>query len=571
MPGFEALGRLALGQLPTVSFAVTTGPLVFSTFSQPLVVTTTKVYLHPPVNFEVENPKSFNPPTTGPLVFTKFSEPSFSKVRQQSTAGFIAPPTGVTLGGDFADFDLVQSKKPQQQGFTSFTFVPPVQTTVFTQFSQPVSVKSKQSEPTTTLFQQPAVVTVVTGGVFADWEFSQTKKQNQSWSSFSSPPAALTPVFSVFSVPLPKKPQQIDSSFVGNRGPAQTPPWFVFSDFGAPRKANYNQQDFLDTPTFLVTTNSVFTRFDQPFTKRILQQDQSFVNFPVVTVVTQPYVFSDFGQPQYRKVLQDVPVNFTINPPTVVVVTNNFSGFSDFGMPKKVAFLQSDFLDSPVPPAIQNYVFTPFSQPQAGRIVREGFTNAPFTVVDQRYIFSLFSQPTSKQVLQVDQSFVNLPVIVQFVQPYLFSSFEQPSFKRPPQFDASVQYQIFPPAPVISVFQFTGFSDFGTGQRLSVRDLGSVFYDIFVPPAEIIILSSGKQLFDKVLKPNVVKLDSTHIAEIVHDKRSNELTVKFKNNDHVYHYNNVDSKKVKGLVRAKSSGSYFHNNIKGQFPTTKLR
>jgi len=537
MLGFGTLGELALGQLPSIS----SGPS-FSSFSSdptprklPIAVVSTTYVGFVPV--QVRQPTvftSFSQPSakkqithnqgfvTQPVaqvvtvtpVFTGFSQPQPTKVRPQTDLTTQLQPivvaTTVVAGGDFSDFDLVQTKKNLQQGFTGFVFAPPVVTPVFSKFSDPQYSKVRpQSDTARALFQAPVVVTTVTGN-FADFSLVQNKKSQQQ-------------------------------GFTG----------FVF------------------TPPVQTT---VFSRFEQPFTKRVLQQDYSFVNLPVVQVVTQPFVFSDFGMPKKAGLIQP---DFLSTPTflTPVVTTVNFSGFSDFGVPKKSGIIQQDFLNSPIPPVVQNYVFTQFSQPQIVKVYREGFTNAPFVASDIRYIFSPFEQPQSKKILQVDQSFVNLPVIVQVVQPYVFSPFEQPQFKRSPQLDASVQFEVLQPAFVPSVVVFTGFSDFGYvlhPSYLAALQSG-ISYDIIVPtPEELIVFAGRWHKLEGGLKPNVVKLDSTNIAEVAHNRNSNELVVKFQN-DKVYHYSNVDANKVKSLVNAKSSGGYLHDQIKGKYFTTRIK
>jgi hypothetical protein len=446
---------------------------VFTGFSQPQPI---KAKSNTDVNFRILRPDAATP---GPLVFTRFSEPSFTKVRPQTDLTTQLQPivvaTTVVAGGDFSDFDLVQTKKNLQQGFTGFVSVPPVLTTVFSSFSQPQVAKI-------------------------------VKEGNVS------------------------------------------------------------------TSLTTVVQSTVFGRFDQPLTKRVLQQDYSFVNLPVVQVVTQPFVFSDFGMPKKAGLIQP---DFLVTPAflTPVVTTVNFSGFSDFGVPKKSGIIQQDFLNSPILPVVQNYVFTQFSQPQIVKVYREGFTNAPFVASDIKYIFSPFAQPQSKQVLQVDQSFVNLPVIVQVVQPYVFTTFEQPQFKRSPQLDASVQFEVLQPAFVPSVVVFTGFSDFGYvlhPSYLAALQSG-ISYDIIVPaPEEPFVFAGRWHKLEGGLKPNVIKLDSSNLAEVVHNRNSNELIVKFQN-DKVYHYSNVDENKVKSLVNAKSSGGYLHDQIKGKYFTTRIK
>lgn len=660
MLGFDALGKLALGQLPEIFtnffaslwpqpqpknrvpdsfsgfiFVPEVTPVVFGSFSQPtqaktqsqtfvnfpLTATTTPsslvfasfpsqvltkktdVNVQTYASFRILRPDAATPSS---LVFTKFSEPSFSKIRQQSNtnSSFFVAPTAAVVSINFSKFDLVQSKR-QQQSFTGFVFVPFKVTPVFAQFAQP-QVKGPVKEGSITLTQQTVVV-VTQPYIFS--EYSQPRFKSQAYlqpdvTNEPLRPDAATPgpiSFNPFSEPSLKKTQQGFTSFI-SVPQVQT---IVFTSFSQPQAARTVKEGNVSTSLASVFQSAVFGIFDQPFTKRILQQDQSFVNFPVVTVVTQPYVFSDFGQPQSKRVF-DQPVNFTVNPPPVVVTTINFSGFSDFGVPrkslylqqdfsdvpvfipiqtpeifsifsdfgipKKTVFIQSDFLDSPIPPATQVYVFPQFSQPQLARGIREGWSNTLFRGFVQNYVFSSFDLPQTKHILQQDTSFVNLPVVVVQQQPYIFLPFDQPSFRSASQFDASVQFQIIPPPQVISVVTFTGFSDFVTRLYTSIRvDLGGISYDIFVPvtPVPDELLAAWKK--NKYLWPNkTVKLKSSNVDEMELDPNTGELTVKFKGGRE-YIYNDVELKRAKGLEKAKSPGKYVNTKIRGKYPTIRTR
>src|SRR6266496_2261868 len=77
MPGFGALGELALGEgRATVA---TPKPLVFTKFSEPSLIKKVLPNQYTEPRFEVEPPKYFNPPTTGPLVFTSFPNQVLTK------------------------------------------------------------------------------------------------------------------------------------------------------------------------------------------------------------------------------------------------------------------------------------------------------------------------------------------------------------------------------------------------------------------------------------------------------------------------------------------------------------
>src|SRR5436190_8463412 len=76
MLGFGALGELALGEGNSGVVSLK----VFATFSQPgFYKVPFKVEQQPQINFEIENPKDFNPKTPSSLTFIRFSEPLFIK------------------------------------------------------------------------------------------------------------------------------------------------------------------------------------------------------------------------------------------------------------------------------------------------------------------------------------------------------------------------------------------------------------------------------------------------------------------------------------------------------------
>src|SRR6266446_2469553 len=278
--------------------------------------------------------------------------------------------------------------------------------------------------------------------------------------------------FSDFDLVLKPKSKQLDS--FPNTVYLPTPVVSVtvggdFADFDLPIKTKVFQGSFTNTPIVppdLAILGDYFSDFELPVKSKFLQV--GFTNTPFVPqpVVVQNYVFSSFEQPQFKRGLQDQPVLFEIQPPPVVVVTPTFSGFVDWEIPSK-------------------------------KSIQEGFiTNSVFIPI-QNVVFSSFSQPQTKRILQVDNSFVNLPIVV--FQPYVFGQFSQPQFKReikegqiqfevgflgpaqtPPwfvfgQFDQPVSKKllldtslnsIYLPAVIIPPPVFTGFTDFGLPQQL---------------------------------------------------------------------------------------------------------
>src|SRR6266446_5896721 len=91
-----------------------------------------------------------------------------------------------------------------------------------------------------------------------------------------------------------------------------------FSDFDLVLKPKSKQLDsfpntvYLPTPVVSVTVGGDFADFDLPIKTKVFQG--SFTNTPFVPqpVVVQNYVFSSFEQPQFKRGLQDQPVQFEI-------------------------------------------------------------------------------------------------------------------------------------------------------------------------------------------------------------------------------------------------------------------
>src|SRR6266436_10163544 len=121
----------------------------------------------------------------------KLQYPSVSRVIN------VPVPYPVVSGGDFPKFDLVQSRKAKQlYSFTNTVYLPVsagvFQPYVFSQFEQPQPRKG----------------------------FSYSF--DDGWTGTGIPVQNF--VFTAFSQPQSVKPQQVQSTLVGDFGPAQTPP-----------------------------------------------------------------------------------------------------------------------------------------------------------------------------------------------------------------------------------------------------------------------------------------------------------------------------------------------------------
>jgi len=130
---------------------------------------------------------------------------------------------------------------------------------------------------------------------------------------------------------------------------------------------------------------------------------------------------------------------------------------------------------------------------------------------------------------------------------------------------------------IISVYNFTGFSDFNnqllrTSYRVEQQPQVGFFFIPIIIPVET--GPGGRrwvtELEDYKKRLKTISLESSTIKEVTHDKDSNELVVKFKS-DRVYHYRDVHPKRVKGLTKTKSPGGYLHKNIKGKYLTTRIK
>jgi len=86
-----------------------------------------------------------------------------------------------------------------------------------------------------------------------------------------------------------------------------------------------------------------------------------------------------------------------------------------------------------------------------------------------------------------------------------------------------------------------------------------IWEDLEPPPTV-----GGTSKREKYKPPKKIKLDSTNIANISFDNRTQQLNVKFKEG-RTYKFFNVAEKHVNAIQKAKSAGAYFHQQIKGKY------
>src|SRR5882757_10909091 len=146
----------------------------------------------------------------------KLQYPSVSRVIN------VPVPYPVVPGGDFSDFDLIQSRKAKQlDSFTNTVYLPVAavvfQPCVFTQFSEPQRVKQVQDFD----FDDFYTTTTFVPGIFSQFEQPQPRKGftysfDDGWTGTGTPVQNF--VFTAFSQPQVVKPQSPQVTFVGDRG-----------------------------------------------------------------------------------------------------------------------------------------------------------------------------------------------------------------------------------------------------------------------------------------------------------------------------------------------------------------
>ncbi len=542
-----------------------------------------------------------NVPVPYPVVpggdFPKFDLVLKPKYKQQDNFNpliVLPTPYPVVPGGDFPQFNLVQKSKAKQlDSFTNTVYLPvsaiAFQPYVFTQFSEPQRIKQVQ-----------------------DFDFDD----------FYTTTPSVFGVFSQFSQPSAVKPQSPQATFVGDRGPAQTPSSLVFADFDLIQNKRPQQEEWVRfqvlPPTPVVVQPYVFTAFGQPQPPKPFQENV-FNGYEAIQLYFQP-VFSTFEQPRFKQVRQDPEVQFTIFPVAQVVSTPVFTGFTDFGIPVTRKIQQPDIsgtLQQQVVAVVQPYVFGQFSQPQFVKSPQPGFSNTIQPASIQTYIFSTFSQPLIKRQVNDQPTWFGSSVVL---QPYVFSAFSQPRPLKyqtdaniqtsyypivvipPPNFTGFndfglpqqllgtqqkqdggyVQFTVLPMPQVISPYFFTGFSDFATilltkstGLIGLNSDQPNVVLQPIIPPPFPVFGPGGTKRWKEGYEalragdaiPRSMPVVSSNISEIGYDPEKKELTVEFR----TYKYENVKPRQAKELVKSDSYGKYFQSKIKGKYPTTRIK
>ncbi|MCC7553993.1 MAG: KTSC domain-containing protein [Methanobacteriaceae archaeon] len=65
-------------------------------------------------------------------------------------------------------------------------------------------------------------------------------------------------------------------------------------------------------------------------------------------------------------------------------------------------------------------------------------------------------------------------------------------------------------------------------------------------------------------------VSSSNLNSVGYESSSKKLRIEFHSGG-LYEYSGVPSSTYDSLMSASSKGSYFHNNIKDRYPTSKLR
>ena len=64
-------------------------------------------------------------------------------------------------------------------------------------------------------------------------------------------------------------------------------------------------------------------------------------------------------------------------------------------------------------------------------------------------------------------------------------------------------------------------------------------------------------------------VESSNLSEVGYDEQTQVLEVMFKNGG-IYQYETVSMETYQNLLDAPSVGSFFHYNVKDQYPTNKI-
>jgi hypothetical protein len=105
-----------------------------------------------------------------------------------------------------------------------------------------------------------------------------------------------------------------------------------------------------------------------------------------------------------------------------------------------------------------------------------------------------------------------------------------------------------------------------------VLALGDGLHDVGLSPSEI--ERNGVEgnrsrysysfLCNMVVHMNMIPVQSSSISAIGYDEQSETLSIRF-NNGRTYEFNGVPPEEFEALKNAPSIGSYFNDNIKGQY------
>ena len=291
----------------------------------------------------------------------------------------VPTPYPVVTGGDFPKFDLVQKPKSTQLGsFTNTVYLPvaaavfqpyvftqfdqpqprkgftysfddgwtgagtPVQNFVFSAFSQPQVVKPQQEEWIRFEVLPPAPAVFVQPYLFS--EFNQPKTiakvfQENTFNDYEAVANYFSPVFSDFELPRFKQTiqdQSVQFTILPVTQVVSTPVFTGFTEFGIPITRKPIQPDVsgtLQQQVVAVVQPYVFSRFEQPQFKKQLNDQPTWFSNPAVL---QPYIFSVFSQPQPVRFRVDTQYVQTSFYPILVIPPPNFTVFNDFGLAQKL-------------------------------------------------------------------------------------------------------------------------------------------------------------------------------------------------------------------------------------------
>jgi len=447
----------------------------------------------------------------------KLQYPSVSRVIN------VPVPYPVVPGGDFCDFDLVQKSKAIQQGsFNNLVVIPTPYPVVlggnYTKFVDVILRPKPIQEGFITQVQPIVAVAAFQPYVFTQFDQPQPRKGftysfDDGWTGIGTPVQNF--VFTAFSQPSAVKSQQPQSSFVGDLGPAQTPPRLVFADFDLIQSKHPQQEEWIrfqvlpPTPVVSTPVFTGFTDFGTPITRKPIQPDIPGTMQPQVVAVVQPYVFSLFEQPQFRNRSQDQPVQFNLLT------------------------------------TVQSYVFSKFEQPQFKKQINDQPTWFNSSVVFQPYIFSDFSQPRPLRY-QTDANIQTSYYPIVIIPPPNFTGFND--FGLPQQLlgiqqkqdGGYIQFTVLPMPQVVSPYFFTGFSSFQellpntSPRQRELIGLGSDFTNVIIPviqipPPDVIVGGGGYRFmggYHKYDKPQTIHTDAVRKAAAVLSKMGGEARAK---------------------------------------------